>query len=72
MIPPPNIHCPVSVMGGGSKGERGRLPRVLGGGPPAPPWATAAAAGLGRERGGGEVDRLGWGHIKILYEAPRY
>ena len=37
-----------------------------GGGAPAPPWAAAAAVGPGGE---GE-DRLGCGHIRILYEAP--
>ena len=40
-----------------------------GGGPPASPWATAAAAvGPGGE--GGRGDRLGWGHTRVLYKAP--
>ena len=38
-------------------------------GPPAPPGATGAAVGPGR-RGGGR-DNLGWGHIRILYKAPK-
>ena len=38
-------------------------------GPPAPPWATAAAVGPGGGRGRG--GRLGWGHIRILYKAPK-
>ena len=42
----------------------GRPPRGLGRGASALPWATAAAVGPG----GG--DRLGWGHIRILYKTP--
>ena len=38
-----------------------RPPRGLGRKPPAPPWATAAAAV------GPGGDRLGWGHFKAVY-----
>ena len=51
-----------------------RPPRGLGGAP-APPWATAAAAAVGPGGGWGDGggrggDKLGWGHIRILYKAP--
>ena len=44
-----------------------------GGGPPTPPWATAGAAVVPGGEGGKGVggDRLGWGHVGILYKAPR-
>ena len=45
----------------------GRPPRGLGG-PPAPPWATAAAVRPGGEGRG----RLGWGHTQMLDKAPTY
>ena len=63
----------------GLAGPPAEGPGPPGGGPPAPHWATAAAAvgpgggrgQRGKGRGGGEGgDRLGLGHIQILYKAP--
>ena len=54
---------------------RGRPPKGPGGAARTA-WATAAAA-VGPGRGGGQGgggrggDRLGWGHIRILYKAPK-